>query len=94
MRGTEIHRARWCRPEGPGRSRVGSLVDRVVKLAKQKEQAAQLDHVYINGHQIDNVIQFDYLGCRLSADGKEYAEVSYRMAIAQGHCKTLWNICV
>jgi len=91
-RGLNIHCARWCDPDGPIRSRKGSLADRAVQLAKRKEQAAQQDPVYINGEQIDNVLQFEYLGCRLSGDGDESADVSYRMAIAQARFNSLYNI--
>ena len=77
MRGLKIHRASWCNPNGPERSRKGSLADRAVQFSKRKEKAAQQEHVYVNGHQLENVVQFEYLGCRLSGDGDESADVSY-----------------
>ena len=66
QKGLNIHRARWCRPDGPERSRKGSLADVAVKRAKRAEQASQQPRVSVNGHELDNVLRFDYLGCRLS----------------------------
>ena len=91
-KGLKIHRGRWCDPDGPVRSRQGSLADHAVQLAKRKVQAAQQPRVCINGHEIDNVLLFDYLGCRMCGDGDESADVSYRMAIAQERFSSLFNI--
>ncbi len=65
------------------RSRKGTLADRVVQLAKRKEKEKELDHVMLEGHQIENVYWFEYLGSRLQCDGDDKADVNYRMAIAQ-----------
>ena len=91
-RGMNVHRSRWCDPDGPVRSRIGSLADKAVQLVKRKEQATQQENVFINGHQIDNVLQFEYLGCRVSGDGDESADVNFRMAIAQERFNSLYNI--
>ena len=40
-RGLKIHRARWCRGEGPERSRKGSLADKAVKHAKRVKQTSE-----------------------------------------------------
>ena len=48
-RGLKIHRARWCRPEGPERSRKGSLADKAVKHAKRVKQTSEQPQVSING---------------------------------------------
>ena len=68
-KGLNIHRARWCRPNGPARSRKGTLADKAVKLHKRKVQASELDRVIVNGHPLDNVLSFEYLGCQMAGDG-------------------------
>ena len=52
LRGLKIHRARWCNPDGPVRSRKGSLTDKAVRRSKLMKQAAQMPSVSINGHYI------------------------------------------
>ena len=79
QKGLDIRRARWCHPEGPKCSRKGSLADEAVKRTKRNEQAAQLLHVYIHDHQLENVVTFDYLGCRISGDGDDSADIKHHM---------------
>ena len=92
QRGLNIHRSRWCRPGGPPRSRKGTLADKAVKKAKRMKQAAQMPRVSVNGHQLDNVLCFDYLGCRLSGDGDDSADMHQRMNIASARFCSLNNI--
>ena len=41
-----------------------------------------MPRVSINGHELDNVLCFDYLGCRVSGDGDDSADMYQRMNIA------------
>ena len=91
-KGLKIHRARWCRPGGPARSRKGSLADKAVKLQKRKIQASELDPVIVNGHSLESVLRFEYLGCQLSGDGDDSADMCYRMSIAQQRFSDLTHI--
>ena len=91
-RGLKIHRARWCSPDGPERSRKGSLADKAVEHTKRVKQTSEQPRVSINGHVLENVLTFDYLGCRVSGDGDERADVDHRMNIAQSRFSGLWNI--
>ena len=92
QRSVKIHRAWWCNgPDGPARSRKGSLADKDVKRAKRKKQA-EAPQVTINGHAIENVLSFDYLGSRVSGDGSESADIEHRMIIAQERFASLNNI--
>ena len=63
-----------------------------MKRAKRAEQASQQPRVSVNGHELDNVLHFDYLGCRLSGDGDDRADISHRMNIAQARFTGLQNI--
>ena len=67
---------------GPPRSLIGSLVGKAIKKEKQKEQAVNMPRVSINGHELNNVLCFDYLGCRVSGDGDDSADMYQRMNIA------------
>ena len=89
QKGLNIHRAR---PDGPERSRKGSLADTAVKHAKRVELASQQPRVSVNGHQLENVLYFDYLGCSLSGDGDDRVGISHRMHIAQERFTGLQNI--
>ena len=93
-KGLKIHRARWCRPHGPPRSRKGSMADKAVKLKKRKQQASYLELFVVNDHPLENVLRFEYLGCQLSGDGDDTADMNYRMSIAQQRFSDLthvWN---
>ena len=93
QRSVKIHRTRWCNgPNGPARSRKGSLADKAVKRVKRKKQAEALPQVTINGHAIENVVSFDYLGSRVSGDGSDSADIEHRMIIAQERFASLNNI--
>ena len=93
-KGLKIHRARWCRPNGPPRSRKGTLADKAVKLEKRKAQAAEQSQVCVNGHLLENVLRFVYLGDQVSGDGDDSAEISHRMGIAEqrfADATHIWN---
>ena len=92
QRGMNIHRARWCKPRGRPRSRKGTLADKAVQLKKRKAQAAALEPVVVNGHQLENVLRFEYLGCQFSGDGDDTADIRHRMAVAQERFASLWHI--
>ena len=82
-RGLSIHRARWCDGGRTQRSRKGTLADKAVQQVKRKAREQELDHVMLEGQQIENVYSFEYLGSRFQCDGDDKADVSYRMTIAQ-----------
>ena len=65
------------------RSRKGSLADKAVQHAKRVTQEKELDHVFLDGNEIENVYTYEYLGSRLQCDGDDKADVKYRMIIAQ-----------
>jgi hypothetical protein len=93
QRSLNCHHGRWpnCSPDIE-RSRKGSLADKAVKHAKRVKQAAELPRVYIHEHELKNVLTFDYLGCRLSGDGDDTADIMHRMCIAQERFSQLHNI--
>ena len=82
-RGLAIHKARWRDGGRTIRSRKGSLADKAVQLQKRKAKEKEREHVLLEGHKIENVYCFDYLGSRLCCDGDDKADVKYRMGIAQ-----------
>ena len=73
-KGMKIHATRWYRPDGPQRSRLESLAYKAVKLAKRKEEASRQLKVSISGQELENVLHFEYLGCRVAGDGDETAD--------------------
>jgi len=92
-RGLKVHIGRkWCRPDGPPRSRKGTLADKAVKKAKRTEQASQMPKVSVDGHQLDNVLDFDYLGCRVAGDGDDSADMRQRMNVASARFRSLNHI--
>ena len=93
-RGLAIHRARWCDGGKTVRSRKGTLADKAVKHAKRVAQEKELDHVFLDGKEIENVYSFEYLGSHFQCDGDDKADVKYRMIIAQSVFNSLrhmWN---
>ena len=88
-RGLAVHRARWCHPGQRPASRRGQLADKAVKLAKRKASAALLAPVVMIGESLETVYQFDYLGCRLTSDGDDAADMRHRMAIAGERSRSL-----
>ena len=92
QKGLNIHCSRWCNPGGPVRSRKGSLADKAAKNVKLVKQATELPKVTLNGHNLENVITFDYLGCRLSGNGDDSTDMKQRMNIATDRFRNLSNI--
>ena len=92
QKGMNIHRARWCKPRGRPRSRKGTLADKAVQLKKRKAQAAAHEAVVVNGHPVESVLRFEYLGCQFSGDGDDTADIQFRMAVAQERFASLWHI--
>ena len=93
LRGLRIHMARWCDGGRTQRSRLGSLTDKAVKMAKRRAAEASLDRVALDNTVLENVLTFEYLGSRLQCDGDDGADVSHRMEIAQsafGSLSHLW----
>ena len=94
-RGLSIHQARWCLmdpAEANTRSRAGSLADKAVQKKKRIAHESKLEHVDIEGHQLENVYYFEYLGSRMQCDGDDRADVKYRMDIAQARFSSLHHI--
>ena len=82
-RGLKIHISRWCDGGKTIRFRKGSLADKSIQRVKRITKEKQLDNVMLDGHQIENVYSFEYLGSHFQCDGDEKAEMKYRMEIAQ-----------
>ena len=91
LNGLNKHRARWCDPNKT-RSRKGTLADKAVKRAKQAKQATELPHIFIHDHELENVVTFDYLGCRSCGDGNDTEDLQHRMCVAQARFSELFNI--
>ena len=53
---------------------------------------AELDHVTINGEEIENVSSFEYLGSLIPNDGDDETDVKHRMGIAQSVFSGLFHI--
>ena len=94
--GLSIHQGRnWCLGDpskANTRSRKGSLADKAVQRKKRIAHESKLDHVSIEGEEIDNVYFFEYLGSRMQCDGDDRADVKYRMDIAQARFSSLYHI--
>jgi len=94
-RGCSIHQTRWCLqdPEYANtRSRTGSLADKAVQRQKRIQHEATLEHVVVEGQQLENVYLFDYLGCRNECDCNDLADVKHRMDLAQATFSSLNHI--
>ena len=91
-RGLAIHQGRWCDNGATFRSRKGSLADKAVKLSKRKKMEEELPHVTIEGHILENLYSFEYLGSRVQCDADDRADVEYRLNIAQSVFGSLSNI--
>jgi hypothetical protein len=81
--GLRVHSSRFCDKRRRPRSRKGTLADKAVQFVKRKEEQSQRPQVIINGHVIENVYFFIYLGSLLQCDGDDLADVAHRMQIAQ-----------
>ena len=95
QRGMRIHQNHPkipCEKGRPPASRKGSLADKLVNKAKKVKQAQAMPHVTLNEHQLENVLNFDYLGCRTSGDGDDKADMQQRMNIATAKCASLNKI--
>jgi hypothetical protein len=57
-RGLAVHKGRWCDGGKTARSRIGSLVDKVVQHGKQIALEKQRAHVMLDGNKLDNVYSF------------------------------------
>ena len=95
QRGLSVHQARWCLQDptkANTRSRIGSLADKAVQKQKRIANESKLEHVVIEGQQLENVYSFEYLGSRMQCDGDDRADVKYRMDIAQARFSSLHHI--
>jgi hypothetical protein len=63
-----------------------------VQKKKRIANESKLEHVDIEGQQLDNVYSFEYLGSRMQCDGDDRADVKYRMDIAQARFSSLHHI--
>ena len=94
IRGLQVHCSRFCDKRRRSRSRKGTLADKAVQLAKRKKEQSQRDPVVVNGHAVESVYFFIYLGSLLQCDGDDMADVTHRMNIAQSVFSSLshiWN---
>ena len=94
-RGLAIHRALWCLCDpahANTRSRAGSLADAAVQRQKRIAKENELDHVTVEGNEIENVYSFVYLGNLTQCDGDDKADVKHRMNIAQARFHELHHI--
>ena len=85
---------RWCNGGCTQRSRLGSLTDKAVKMAKRRAAEATLDRVHVGNEALDNVLHFHYLDSQLQGDGEDEADVRHCMDIAQsafGSLSHLWS---
>ena len=48
--------------------------------------------VSINGHDIENVLSFEYLGCDMTGDGNEDSDIKQRLDVVQTRFLSLFNI--
>ena len=84
QRGLSIHQAMWCLQDSTKantQSRIGSLADKAVQKQKRNANESMLEHVVIEGQQLENVYSFEYLGSRMECDGDDRADVKYMMDI-------------
>ena len=51
-----------------------------------------MPQVKINGHAIENVMTFEYLGCKLAGDGDDTNHIKHRTDIGQVRFSSLFNI--
>jgi hypothetical protein len=73
-------------------TRAGSKAERAAKKAMQEVAQSRLGKVICEDGALKNVFEFDYLGCRLRADGSEEVAPETRMAVAKGVWGDLYHI--
>ena len=56
------------------------------------KQAVQMLSVSINGHGIENVLSFEYLGFDMSGDSNEVSDIKHRLDVGHARFSSLLNI--
>ena len=93
--GLSVHKGRWCKKRKNAKkpSRKGTVADRIVQKRKREEQQKNYPKVKIGQDEIDNVLDFEYLGADVPNDGDPEVPVSHRCNVAWGrfgqYAKTL-----
>ena len=87
-RGISIHMGRMHKQEKPQEFK-GRLVDRAVQVKKLEKQQEERRQITCEGHQLDNVFRFCYLGTIFAADGSQQYDVDSRIAMAMARCGRL-----
>eukprot|EP01047_Picozoa_sp_COSAG01_P104344 COSAG01_NODE_33680_length_560_cov_1.399132_1_plen_122_part_01 len=76
------------------RSYKGTEVDRLVQKRKRAQLLDQAQKVLLEGVQLNNVIEAEYLGTMIQGDGESDADVNRRLGIARqsfNRMKWLWR---
>ena len=77
---------------GTGQRFHGTVLDRIVKRGKWKSEVASWEMVELDGIGLENVIEFDYLGNKLDAQGEVMVSVSDRISKARQRFYSLLNV--
>ena len=85
--GLSVHQGRWCKKRKNAKkpSRKGTVADRIVQKKKKEEQQKSYPKVKIGNEEIENVLEFEYLGANVPNDGDPEAPITHRCNIAWGH---------
>ena len=94
--GLSVHKGRkFCKKRKNAKkpSRKGTVADRIVQKRKKEEQQKNYPKVKIGNDEIENVLNFEYLGADVPNDGDPEVPVVHRCNVAWGrfgqYAKTL-----
>jgi len=90
-KGIIAHESQWC---GRRKETQGTSADKMVKEDKHRQRAKEDGTVEIGPNQIENVLSFTYLGCKLQGNGDPYVQMEQRMVTATAKflaMKKIWN---
>ena len=84
--GLSVHQGRWCKKRKNAKkpSRKGTVADRIVQKKKKEEQQKSYPKVKIGNEEIENVLEFEYLGANVPNDGDVEVPITHRCNIAWG----------
>ena len=84
--GLAVHQGRWCKKRKNAKkpSRKGTVADRIVQKKKKEEQQKSYPKVKIGNKEIENVLEFEYLGANVPNDGDVEVPITHRCNIAWG----------
>ena len=71
---------------------AGSLADKAVREKKLEEQQSQRPIIYCEGHALENVFKFLYLGAVFAADGLQKYDIRVRVGKAMTRCGKLGHM--